>query len=136
MNKCYSELITIKTYEERLKYLQCKNFIGEQTFGGRRYLNQRFYQSYEWLKIREKIIIRDNGCDLAIEELPINGMILIHHINPITIDDIVDRNQKVFDPENLICAAFDTHNAIHFGEVIKKETSFITRSINDTCPWK
>lgn len=136
MFKTYSELISLKTYKERLLYLQCKSFIGEKTFGSHRYLNQKFYESYDWQKIRRKIIIRDNGCDLAIEDLPINGRILIHHINPVTIEDIIERKDCVFDLENLVCVAFDTHNAIHFGEVIEKKKEFETRTKNDTCPWK
>lgn len=134
--RSYSELITIPTFEERFKYLQLKGSVGKDTFGHDRYLNQILYNSQEWKTIRNKIIIRDNGCDLACEGFEIYGQILIHHINPISVEDIIGRSPKVFDPENLITTVHNTHNAIHYGDASLLITAPIERSKNDTCPWK
>lgn len=114
--KRYSDLSTIPTYEERFKYLQLKGAVGNDTFGYDRYLNQILYNSPEWKRLRNQIIIRDNGRDLGCEGYEIYGRILIHHMNPITIEDIVSRDPIVFDPENLICVSHNTHNAIHYGD--------------------
>lgn len=134
--KTYSELITIPTFEERFQYLQLKGFVGKDTFGYDRYLNQILYRSPEWKKLRNQIIIRDGGCDLACEGYDIHGRILIHHLNPITVDDVIARSRKVFDPDNLVCVTHNTHNAIHYGDVDLLVTGPITRSKNDTCPWR
>lgn len=134
--KAYSELITLPTFEERFEYLQLKGTVGQETFGFDRYLNQILYNSKEWKYLRNEIIVRDNGCDLALEGFEIHGRILIHHINPITIDDVIKRREMVFDPENLICVTHNTHNAIHYGDKSLLITGPIKRRANDTCPWK
>ena len=134
--KTYSELITFSTFEERFEYLQLKGIVGQETFGFDRYLNQILYSSKEWKSLRNEIIVRDNGCDLALEGFEIHGRILIHHINPITIDDVIKRRGIVFDPENLICVTHNTHNAIHYGDKSLLITGPIERRANDTCPWK
>lgn len=134
--KAYSELITLSTFEERFEYLQLKGTVGQETFGFDRYLNQILYNSKEWKHLRNKIIVRDNGCDLALEGFEIYGRILIHHINPITIDDVIKRREIVFDPENLICVTHNTHNAIHYGDKSLLITGPVDRRANDTCPWK
>lgn len=134
--KSYSELITIPTFEERFEYLQLKGSVGKDTFGYDRYLNQVLYRSPEWKKLRNQIIIRDCGCDLACEGYEIYGRILIHHLNPITVDDVLDRSRKVFDPNNLVCITHNTHNAIHYGDASLLVTGPIVRTKNDTCPWR
>lgn len=134
--KTYSELITIPTFEERFEYLKLNGSVGLETFGHDRYLNQILYNSQEWRRFRPKIIVRDNGCDLACDGYEIFGKILIHHINPITAQDILNRNPKVFDPENVITTVHNTHNAIHYGNKNLLITEPIERSRNDTCPWK
>ena len=136
MIRTYSELITIPTFKERFKYLRLEGSVGIETFGYDRYLNQMLYNSPEWKKCRQDIIIRDNGCDLACEGYEIHGRILIHHINPITVDDILKRRPIVFDPENLIVTTHNTHNAIHYGDENLLMSEPIERSINDTCPWR
>lgn len=134
--KTYSELIALQTFEDRFEYLQLKGIVGQETFGFDRYLNQILYNSKEWKYLRNEIIVRDNGCDLAFEGFEIHGRILIHHINPITIDDVIKRREMVFDPENLICVTHNTHNAIHYGDKSLLITGPIERRANDTCPWK
>ena len=134
--RTYSELITIPTFEERFEYLKLNGSVGLETFGRDRYLNQILYNSPEWRRFRPEIIVRDNGCDLACEGYEIFGKILIHHINPITAKDILNRNPKVFDPENVITTVHNTHNAIHYGDENLLITAPIERSRNDTCPWK
>lgn len=136
INRCYSELITIPTFKERFKYLQLDGNVGIKTFGYDRYLNQMLYHSDEWKTCRRDIIIRDNGCDLACEGFDIHGRILIHHIKPISVEDILKRNPIVFDPENLICVTHDTHNAIHYGDESLLVIAPVERTKNDTCPWK
>lgn len=134
--KTYSELISIPTYEERFKYLQIKGAVGIDTFGYDRYLNQTLYRSAEWKRLRNEIIIRDDGCDLAFDGYQINSRILIHHLNPISVNDVKNRNPKVFDPENLVCVSHITHNAIHYGDESLLVKDPVVRSANDTCPWK
>lgn len=134
--KRYSELSTIPTYEERFQYLQLKGAVGNDTFGYDRYLNQILYNSPEWKRLRNQIIIRDNGRDLGCEGYEIYGRILIHHMNPITVEDIVSRNPIVFDPENLICVSHSTHNAIHYGDKNLLIIAPVERTKNDTCPWR
>lgn len=136
MIKTYSELIAFPTYEERFRYLQLKGAVGKDTFGYDRYLNQILYSSQEWKRFRDKIIIRDNGCDLACEGYNIHGRILVHHINPIRVDDVVNRNPIVFDPENVVCVTHNTHNAIHYGDESLLVLAPVERTKNDTCPWK
>lgn len=135
--KSYSELIKIESFEERLKYLSLAGIVGETTFGGHRYLNQILYQSYKWKnETRPEVILRDNGCDLGHEDYLINGSIYIHHINPITIDDVLEERPCVFDLDNLICTSFQTHNAIHYGIEDFLPKGFVERKKYDTCPWR
>ena len=134
--RTYSELITIPTFEERFEYLQLKGSVGKDTFGYDRYLNQVLYRSPEWKRLRNQIIIRDCGCDLACDGYDIYGKVLIHHLNPITVEDVLARSRKVFDPDNLVCVSHNTHNAIHYGDVNLLVTGPIIRTKNDTCPWR
>lgn len=134
--RTYSELITLPTFEERFEYLKLGGTVGKETFGFDRYLNQTFYKTQDWLRTRDQIIIRDNGCDLAVEGREIYGRILIHHINPITMEDIVNRSSWLFDPENLICTVKNTHDAIHFSDDSLLVKGPIARSKNDMCPWR
>lgn len=134
--KTYSELITLPTFEERFNYLKLEGIVGESTFGFDRYLNQNLYKSQEWKSVRNKVIIRDNGCDLACEGYEIYGKVLIHHINPITVEDIINRNPIIFDLENLITTVHNTHNAIHYGDENLLIKGPIERTKNDTIPWK
>ena len=132
----YSELVQLKTFKERFEYLRLDSNVGEQTFGYDRYLNQRLYHSAEWRAIRDRIIARDLGCDLGVEGYEIHGRIYIHHMNPITQQDIMHSNDDIFDPEFLICTTHDTHNAIHYGDASLLVTEPIVRRPNDTCPWR
>lgn len=134
--KTYSELSRIETFEDRLKYLMLNGKVSDFTFNGHRYLNQRLYQCPEWKSIRRRVIIRDDGCDLGCDGYKIFGSVLVHHINPITIDDVVERRPCVFDLENLISTSFNTHNAIHYGveDLILK--GLVIRTKNDTCLWR
>ena len=134
--RTYSELITIPTFEERFEYLQLKGSVGKDTLGYDRYLNQVLYRSPEWKRLRNQIIIRDCGCDLACDGYDIYGKVLIHHLNPITVEDVLARSRKVFDPDNLVCVSHNTHNAIHYGDVDLLVTGPIIRTKNDTCPWR
>ena len=134
--RTYTELCKIKTFDERFKYLQLNGSVGVDTFGFDRYLNQSFYRSREWKKIRDAIILRDNGCDLGIEGLDIRGPIFVHHINPITKKDIYQRSEKLLDLNNLICCSFKTHNAIHYGDASLLIDEPVSRAPNDTCPWR
>ena len=136
MLKCYSELLQLTTFKERYEYLRLDGVVGEETFGFDRYLNQIFYNSQEWKDIRRKIIIRDNGCDLGIEGHEIYGKILIHHMNPISVEDILKRSDFLLNPEYLISTILTTHNAIHYGDESLLTTEPVVRSKNDTCPWK
>ena len=136
MIRSYRELRRLRTFEERYFYLQLKGIVGESTFGFDRYLNQILYTSDRWLKTRDGVIIRDNGCDLGIEGYEIQERILVHHMNPITIEDVEEERDIVFDPEFLICTALRTHNAIHYGDVSLLPKLPIERRRNDTCPWK
>lgn len=134
--RSYSELITIPTYEERFQYLKCDGRVGETTFGSKRHLNQVLYRSDEWLAVRDRAIVRDKGCDLGIPGREIHGRVLVHHIEPITIEDVLNRHPKVFDLDNLITIAHMTHEAVHYGneDLLMKDP--IVRTKNDTCPWR
>lgn len=135
--RTYSELIQLPTFEERFQYLKLDQKIGEDTFGFDRYLNQRFYRSEEWKQIRNEVIIRDNGCDLAIPDREIFGRIIVHHMNPISLSDIDGNEKYILDPEYLITTFKLTHDAIHFGdESILTESEPIVRTKDDTCPWR
>lgn len=134
--RTYSELITISTFIDRFEYLRLDGLVGKETFGFDRYLNQVFYKSKKWRKIRDHVIARDLGCDLGIEGYDIHGRILIHHINPISKEDILRRSDWILDPEFLICTSKNTHDAIHYGDGGLLLTIPIERKPNDTCPWK
>lgn len=134
--RTYSELIKLPTFEERYAYLRLGGRVGEATFGFDRYLNQMFYKSDEWLSIRDKVIVRDNGCDLGIEGREIESSILIHHMNPISKKDILERSDFLLNPEYLICTIKNTHDAIHYGDENLLIKDPIERRKNDTCPWR
>lgn len=135
--RTYSELSLLKTYKERFDYLRLDGRVGIETFGFDRHLNQMLYQrNPRWRKSRDEVIIRDNGCDLGIEGYEIFDKILVHHMNPITIDDILNDRDWIYDPEFLICTKHNTHNAIHYGDENLLTTAPIVRTKNDTCPWK
>ena len=135
--KTYSELIMLPTFEERYRYLRLNGRVGAETFGFDRYINQILYQrSPKWKSSRDKVIIRDNGCDLGIEGREIYGKILVHHMNPITLEDIERESEFLFDPEYLICVTHNTHNAIHYGDESLLITMPVERTKNDMCPWR
>ena len=134
--KTYSELITLPTFLERFRYLKLGGLVGKETFGFDRYLNQALYRSVEWKRFRRDMILRDMGMDLACDGYEIVGKIMVHHIDPLTIQDIVRRDPKIFDPENVICTSMNTHNAIHYGDESLLITEPIARTKNDTCPWR
>ncbi len=133
--KTYSDLIKIPEFGDRVKYLKLNGIVGNPTFGSHRHLNQMLYKSSKWMYTRREVILRDNGYDLAHENYPIMGLIYIHHINPITVNDILDERPCVFDLENLVCASYFTHNAIHYGSDDMQEIS-IERKKDDTCLWR
>lgn len=134
--KTYSELILLPTFEERYKYLRLGGRVGEATFGFDRYINQLFYTSDEWKAIRRVVIIRDNGCDLGMDDREIHDKILIHHMNPISKIDILERSKFLLDPEYLICVCKRTHDAIHYGDDSILFSGPVIRTKNDTCPWR
>ena len=137
MSKSYRELSALPTFEERFRYLKLHGTVGKDTFGFDRIFNQVFYtRSAEWKRIRNRVIIRDNGCDLGIEGYDIYGRIIIHHMNPITLDDIENATDFLLNPDYLICVSHDTHNAIHYGNEYLLPKVPIERCRNDTCPWK
>lgn len=136
LSRSYKELLQLETFEERYEYLKLNGVVAEDTFGSKRYLNQMLYSSPEWRSIRDTIIVRDSGCDLGIIDRPIHDKIYIHHINPITIDDILDGNPIVFDPNNLICVSHITHEAIHYGNSNLLPKDYVERTPNDTCLWR
>lgn len=139
-------MLTYDTFEDRYNYLKLNGHVGKETFGCDRYLNQILYTTPEWRRFRRDIIIRDNGCDLAISDreicpdvkgtIPRTSSIYIHHINPLTKEDIINRDPKIFDPDNAVCVSFDTHQAIHYGDSNLLEKQWTPRSPNDTCPWR
>ena len=134
--RTYSELVRLLTFEERFRYLRLDGVVGRETFGFDRYLNQRFYSSAEWKRIRRDVIIRDNGCDLGVPERTIGGRILIHHMKHVTRKDIIRASELLMDPEFLICVSHETHNAIHYGDESLLMAVPPERKPNDTCPWK
>ena len=134
--RTYSQLKQLQTFEERYDYLKLGGVVGEDTFGFDRYLNQNFYRSREWKRVRDEVIMRDNGCDLGIDGYEIRGKILIHHMNPITSEDIHQVSDHLLNPEYLICVTHRTHNAIHYGDESLIVTAPIERTQNDTCPWR
>lgn len=135
--RTYTELSKLKTFEERFEYLRLNGQVGKETFGFDRIFNQRFYKSPEWLRVRDIVIIRDNGCDLGVDGYEIRGQrVLIHHMNPFSLEDLEQRADILLNPEYLITTVHRTHNAIHYGDVNLLARSPIERSPNDTCPWK
>lgn len=135
--RTYSELVRLPTFLERFNYLKLGGTVGTTTFGFDRYLNQTFYQrSQRWKRVRDEVIIRDNGCDLGIDDRVIGGRVLIHHLNPITEQDILEQSEYLLDPEYLICVSHNTHNAIHYGDSNLLILEPIVRTQHDTCPWK
>ncbi len=135
-NRNYTELSRLKTIEERYEYLKLSGRVGEDTFGFDRYINQMFYKSKRWRKARDLVIIRDNGCDLGVEGFEINDKILVHHMNPITLEDIEEERDWIFDPEYLICSSDRTHKAIHYGDERLLPQLPKERRPGDTCPWR
>lgn len=135
ITRSYSELIRLPTFEERFDYLKFSAKIGEKTFGYERYLNQLFYQTVEWRAFRREVIIRDNGCDLGLEDYEIHDRIEVHHINPITIEMIENNDPLLMDLENVICTSPRTHKAIHYGDKDLLPKLPIIRRPNDTSPW-
>lgn len=143
MRRSYSELISIPTYKDRFLYLKLDGKIGIETFGHDRYLNQLLYRSGEWRRFRRDIILRDNGHDMAMIDIysprlyEISGLITVHHINPITVEDVLNRNPCIFDPDNVVCVSDNTHKAIHYGDISLLPTfEWSERRPNDTCPWR
>lgn len=136
MIRTYSELIRLRTFKERYQYLRLFGRVGIETFGYDRYLNQLFYTSKRWRRTRDLIIIRDNGCDLGIQDREITGMIIIHHMNLITIEDIEMDREELYDPKFLISSSDRTHKAIHYGDESLLPSLPIIRRRNDTCPWR
>lgn len=136
MIRRYSELIRLETFDERYEYLRIGGIVGEDTFGFDRYLNQEFYRSTEWRRVRRDVIARDMGCDLGIADREIYGKIIVHHMNPITVDDISEASEFLLNPDYLICTCELTHNAIHFGDKSLLPQPPVERRPFDTCPWK
>lgn len=136
MIRCYSDLKQIDSFIERYKYLKLHGRVGEETFGFDRYVNQSLYKSQKWKRTRREIIIRDNGCDLGVDGYELDDYIIVHHINPITLEDIEEEREMIFDPENLICCSSRTHKAIHFGDESLLPKELVIRTTGDTCLWK
>ena len=135
--RTYDELLNLKTFKDRFNYLRLQQGVADATFGSHRYLNQSFYRSQEWKTFRNQIILRDNGCDLAHPDFEIHGQpVYIHHLNPITVDDILEHRSCVLDPQNAITTTFITHQAIHYGDASLLMTLPVDRKPNDTCPWR
>lgn len=134
--RTYSELVKLTSFKDRYEYLRLNGRVGESTFGFDRYLNQILYRSQRWKRIRDKIIIRDQGCDLGIEGYEIGGKIIIHHMNPLLVKDIIDETEFLLNPEYLISTSHDTHNAIHYGDESLLVSEPIIRTKHDTCPWR
>ena len=137
MNRTYTELSKLKTFEERYEYLKLEGNVGEDTFGFDRYINQKFYRSPEWKRVRDFVITRDSGCDLGIAGREIlERKIIVHHMNPIKKDDIIYKSDYLLNPDYLICVSERTHNGIHYGNDYLYEEEVIERKPNDMCPWK
>lgn len=134
--KTYSELLKFVTFEDRFNYLMLNGGVAEETFGFDRWLNQNFYRSAEWRSIRDFVIIRDGGCDLAMDGYEIYDKIIVHHMNPIEQSDILHSSDILINPEYLVCVSHNTHNAIHYGDASLLMTAPIERRPGDTCPWK
>lgn len=136
-SKSYTELITLPDYVNRYEYLKLGGSVGELTFNGHRHYNQKFYSSDpQWLETKKRVILRDNGCDMGHIDYPIHGRIIIHHINPITIEQLINRDPIIFDLDNLVCVSHNTHNAIHYGDSSLLHLPPVERAAFDTCPWR
>lgn len=133
--RCYSELVELKTFRDRYEYLALNSTVGCETFGFNRWINQRFYTSKQWRSLRQKVIVRDDGCDLGVPGYEIHSRLIVHHLNPLTEEDIVHGTQFALDPEFLICTTHDTHNAIHFGDASLLTQTYVPRSPGDTTLW-
>lgn len=136
MKKSYQEMIKIDNFFDRFNYVKLEGYVGTSTFGSNRYLNQMLYRSYEWKKFRNEIVLRDNGCDLGDPDREIGGIIIVHHLNPITIDDVAQRRSCVFDPDNVVCVSHITHEAIHYGDESLLIKDPVERYPGDTIPWR
>lgn len=136
MIRCYNDLIQLKTFEERFAYLKIHGKVGEETFGLDRYINQQLYKSQRWRLTRSKVIIRDDGCDLGIDGRQLEDNIVVHHMNPISLEDIEEERDIVFNLDYLICCSARTHRAIHFGDEELLIRDPIVRRPHDTCPWR
>lgn len=134
--RSYSELILLPTFEERFEYLKLDGVVGRETFGSRRYVNQKFYTSPEYRKLKREVILRDNGLDLGVDDHAISGPIIIHHMNPIVLEDILEHSQFAWNPEYLISVSSLTHKAIHYSNIDLLPKPFTQRQPNDTCPWR
>lgn len=134
--RTYRELSRLNTFEDRYKYLKLNGSVGEDTFGFDRWINQQFYRSAEWKRVRDIVIVRDNGCDLGDPDRPIYGRILIHHMNPIRKEDFDENPDYLLNPDYLVCVSHNTHNAIHYGDESLLQKEWTPRKPNDTSPWK
>lgn len=133
--RTYSELSRLESFRDRYEYLKLDGVVAHTTFGGRRYLNQALYGSDEWKRARNEVLLRDDGCDLGLPGFPIVGKLLVHHINPLSAEDIIKRSPAIFDPDNLITVSFMTHNAIHYGDYSLINKDVVERKPFDTAPW-
>ena len=136
MERCYSEMIKLPTLQERFDYCMLGQGVADETFGYERYLNQVFYKSYAWREVKRKVILRDNGCEFGLKDNPIMGRVIVHHLNPLTVNDIQNNTKYLLDPEYLVCVSMLTHNAIHYGTAELLPKDYIPRTPNDTCLWK
>lgn len=136
ITRSYKELSRIDDYYDRFEYLRIKENVGEITFGWQRYLNQIVYHSRRWKRVRDKVIIRDNGCDLGHPDYEIRGAIIIHHMNPLTPEQVEEDSDLIYDPEFLICTTLLTHQAIHYGNRNSLPDPLVERRPGDTCPWR
>lgn len=136
MIRTYTEMLRFHTFEDRFHYLKLNGSVGEDTFGYDRYLNQMFYKSTEWRRLRDYVITRDNGCDLAIPDLDILDRIIVHHLNPLKVEDVIEHTEFLLDPNYLVCVSNETHRAIHYGDERMLFIEPIIRRPNDTSPWR
>lgn len=136
MIRCYSDLTQLNSFLDRYNYLKLKGQVGIDTFGLDRYLNQNLYRSSKWRRTRDKVLIRDNAYDLGLEDYQIFDKVIVHHMNPLTLEDIENDVDEIYDPEFLICCSFNTHNAIHYGDERLLPKLPVERRPGDTCPWK
>lgn len=136
MIRTYTELSQIQSYKERFEYLKLDGNVGKATFGSRRYLNQKFYSSEEWKRVRDIVIVRDLGCDLGVQGYDIFGTIQVHHMNPMIVNDVISHSSEILNPEFLVCTSSQTHRAIHYGTEDMLVLDPVCRTKNDTCPWK